>query len=76
MWDIIVILRIYNIMLDLFIILDNSLNNNWHDFYFYIINVNNFIELYKNIGMTIFLFFFNKIVLIYNIIFYNTIQFC
>ena len=31
-------------MLDLFIILDNSLKSNCYDFYFYIINVTNYIE--------------------------------
>ena len=50
-------LRIYNIMLYLFIIFDNSLNSNWDDFYFYIINVTNYIEFYTNFGTTIFLVF-------------------
>ena len=41
-------------MLYLLIILDNSLNSNWYNFYFYFINVTNYTEYYKNIVMTIF----------------------
>ena len=47
----------YNIMLYVFIILDNSFNSNWYNFYYYIINVTNYIEEYKHFDVTIFLVF-------------------
>ena len=51
-----VILRIYNIKLNLLICLDNSPNSNWYDFIFTFIVIN-YVEKNKNIGETIFLFF-------------------
>ena len=61
-------------MLNLFIVLDNSLNSNWYKFYFYFINVTNYIELYKNLWYENFLIFLiNSINIQYDILENNLI---
>ena len=44
-------------MLHLLIILDNSLNSNWYNLYFYFINETDYTEEYKHFGMITFFYF-------------------